>query len=97
MSVLSIPVRQTYQSEVTEECIAERRLWMGVVALAIEDWRNGTIRARREAQRFLFEDHGDFDSVCASAGLDPASLRNQLLRIGRKIEMQNARINPLAA
>lgn len=97
MSVLSMPVRQTYQSEVTEECIAERRLWMGVITRAIEDWRNGTIRARREAQRFLFEDDRDFYSVCASAGLGPVSLRAQLLRIGRKIEMQNPRISPLAA
>jgi len=33
---------------------------MGVITLAVEDWRNGTIRARREAQRFRFEDHNDF-------------------------------------
>ena len=97
METVAMPVRQTYQSEVTEECIAERRLWLAVVTLAVEDWRSGTLRARREAQTFLFDDHADFDSVCARAGLDPISLRTKLSKIGRKIELTGPWSNPLAA
>ena len=82
---------------VTEDLIGENRLWTAVIVKAVEDWRNGTLRARREAQKFLFDDHRDFDDVCASAGLDPSRLRTQLLRIGRKIEMEGAFRSPLAA
>lgn len=97
MDVVTMPVRQTYQSEITEECIAERRLWLAVITLAVEDWRSGTLRARRAAQKFLFEDHDDFERVCSGAGLDPASLRSKLMRIGRKIEMEGPCATPLAA
>lgn len=97
MNVTAMPARQSYHSEVTEECIGERRIWLAVVTLAIEDWRSGTLRARREAQAFLFEDHADFELVCSRAGLDPSSLRGRLLRIGRKIEMTGPFERPLAA
>jgi hypothetical protein len=88
---------RTFHSEVSEECIAEHRLWTAVITHAVEDWRTGTLRARREAQRFLFEEHKDFSCVCASAGLDPSSFRVQLLRIGRRIEMDGPWRPPLAA
>jgi len=97
MDARAMQVRQTYQTEVTEECIAERRLWLAVIALAMEDWRFGTLRARREAQRFLFDDTYDFDCVCARAGLDPDSLRSKLVKIGRKIELEGPWERPLAA
>jgi len=97
MNVLTMPARQAYQSEVTEECIAERRLWLAVVALAVEDWRSGTLRARREAQKFLFDEHEDFERACAAAGLDPESLRARLAKIGRKIELTGPWSKPLAA
>jgi hypothetical protein len=42
------------QNNVTEELISERRLWTAVLVNAVEDWRGGTLRARREAQEFLF-------------------------------------------
>ena len=87
----------TYHSEVTEECIAERRLWTAVITLAVEDWRSGSLRARRDAQRFLFENESEFSRACAGAGLDPASLRSKLLKIGRKVEMQGPWAHPLAA
>ena len=82
---------------VTEECISERRLWTAVVVMAVEDWRNGSLRARREAQSFLFEDNADFQAVCASAGLDPASLRARLLKIGQRVHMQGPYLQPMAA
>jgi len=84
-------------SETTEECIAERHLWIAVVTRALEDWRNGTLRQRRDAQKFLFEDTQDFARVCAGAGLDPASLRNRLTKIGRKISMEGAWSHHMAA
>lgn len=82
---------------VTEEMISERRLWTAVLVAAVQDWRNGTLRARREAQEFLLEDSHDFDTVCAGAGLDPISLRCQLLKIGRRIEAESRPLQPLAA
>jgi hypothetical protein len=48
------------EQDVTEDCISERRLWTAVVAMAVEDWRNGSLRARREAQSFLLDDNADF-------------------------------------
>jgi len=82
---------------VIEELIAERRLWTAVLVMAVEDWRTGTLRARRAAQKFLFEDSYDFDEVCAGAGLDPGSLRSKLQKIGREINLQDPWMNPIAA
>lgn len=85
------------EGSVTEESLAERGLWIAVLTLAVEDWRNGTLRNRREAQKFLFEDHKDFERVCASAGFDPGSFRGSLLRIGKKIAMQGPWDQKMAA
>jgi hypothetical protein len=82
---------------VTEDCLAERRLWIAVLTMAVEDWRNGTLRSRREAQQFLFEDGNDFDRVCASAGIDAGSFRSSLLRIGKKIAMEGPWNHKMAA
>jgi hypothetical protein len=65
---------------VTEEFIPDRRLWTAVLLRAIEDWRKGTLRARREAHTFLFLDDADFELVCSSAGLDWTSIRARLLK-----------------
>ena len=74
----------------TEDASGERRLWLAVLALAVEDWTKGTLRAKREAQRFLFEDKKDYYSVCASAGVDADSFRAKLTRIGRRVQMEGA-------
>jgi hypothetical protein len=58
--------RMMEQEGVTEDCISERRLWTAVVVTAVEDWRNGSLRARREAQSFLFEDNTDFQRAARS-------------------------------
>ncbi|MFY9691702.1 MAG: hypothetical protein WA369_08235 [Candidatus Acidiferrales bacterium] len=84
-------------SDTTEECIGERHLWIAVVTRALEDWRTGTLRERREAQRFLFDDDQDFGRVCAGAGFDPASLRAQLSKIGRRISMEGPWSRSMAA
>ena len=89
--------RMMEQEGVTEACISERRLWTAVVVMAVEDWRNGSLRARREAQSFLFEDNADFQAVCASAGLDPATLRARLLKIGQRVHMHGPYFQRMAA
>jgi hypothetical protein len=85
------------QEAVTEGCISERRLWTAVIVMAVQDWHTGTLRARREAQTFLFEDKSDFDDVCGTAGLDPENLRTRLLKIGKMVEMQGPYLHPVAA
>lgn len=82
---------------ITEDTIAERRLWIAVLTSAVEDWKNGTLRHRREAQQFLFENQQDFERVCASAGVDASGFRTALLRIGKKIAMKGAWHDKLAA
>lgn len=82
---------------VTEESIGERRLWTAVLVVAVEDWRKGTLRAKRKAQEFLLEDDFDFKEVCARAGLDPTTFRSRLMKIGRRIEMTGPWRRPLAA
>jgi hypothetical protein len=81
----------------TEGPIGERRLWTAVLILAVDDWRQGTLRKRREAQRFLFDDQANLSRVCAGAGLDPGQFSSKLLKIGDKVEMNNHWRPPLAA
>ena len=77
--------------------LGERRLWLAVVMQAVEEWRDGTLRNRRLAQQFLFDDSNDFQAVCANAGLDPDNLRSKLLKIGRKVNAAGPLLRPLAA
>lgn len=73
------------------------RLWLAVVVQAVEEWRNGTLRDKRLAQQFLFDDRNDFQAVCANAGLDADNLRSKLLKIGRRVNATGALGHPLAA
>lgn len=61
--------------------VCEQRLWAAVLAQALEDWRGDRIRAKRDAEQFLFNSRGDFETVCAGAGIDPSSFRAQLHRL----------------
>ena len=83
-------------NEISEGFIAERRLWTAVLVMAVEDWRDGSLRAKRAAQQFLFEDHRDFEQVCAGAGLDPATLRSKLLKIRRRVAMHSPLLRAIA-
>ena len=67
--------------------ISERRLWTAVLVKAVDDWRSGNLRARREAQEFLLEDTRDFSQVCAGAGIDPDHFRAKLQKVGSRISM----------
>jgi hypothetical protein len=84
-------------NEISEGFIAERRLWTAVLVTAVEDWRNGSLRAKRAAQQFLFDDDRDFEQVCAGAGLDPNTLRSKLLKIGRRVAMHGPLLRAIAA
>ena len=74
----------------TEGLIGERRLWTAVLIQAVEEWQTGTLRKRREAQTFLFDDSENLGRVCAGAGLDPERFRSKLLKIGQKVAMQRS-------
>lgn len=85
------------EQHVIEELIAERRMWTAVIVHAVEEWLSGPLRVRRAAQQFLFEDDDNFFQVCACAGLDPASFRSKLLRVGRRVAMQGSLAYSIAA
>jgi hypothetical protein len=85
------------QMEETPGVVAERRLWTAVIVHAVQDWLSGTLRDKREAQTFLFEDSKDFHEVCAGAGLDPSSFRSKLLRVGHRVEMEGPLTHAVAA
>jgi hypothetical protein len=86
MGTMTAQVSAEMYNAVTEEMISARRLWTAVLVNAVEDWRNGSLRARREAQEFLFENDRDFEMVCTAAGLDSNDFRTRLLKIGRRVE-----------
>jgi len=86
MGTMTAQLSSEMHNTVTEELIAARRLWTAVLLNAVEDWRNGTLRAKREAQEFLFDSGEDFEMVCTAAGLDSGDFRVRLLKIGRLVE-----------
>ena len=88
--------REKSTKERSSQAYGERRLWTAVILTAVQDWRTGTLRARREAQQFLFGDDKDFGRVCASAGLEPGSFRVKLLKLGR-VNMEGLWKKPLPA
>ena len=61
--------------------IGEKRLWVAVLLQAVEDWRSDRISARRDAEKFLFHSHADFERVCAGAGIEASSFRARLCRL----------------
>ena len=69
--------RTTPQSDVLK-----RRLWIAVLSRALADWQENT-RYQKNAERFLFEEDGDFSLVCVNAGFDPGRFRSALLTRAR--------------
>ena len=86
MGTMTAQLSSEMHNTVTEELISARRLWTAVLLNAVEDWRTGPLRARREAQEFLFDSGEDFEMVCTAAGLDSKDFRVRLLKIGRMVE-----------
>jgi hypothetical protein len=62
-------------------------LWRGVIARAIQDWLSRSLRPKREAERYLFENSAGLSLVCALAGIDISKLRTHLNKVrGRTLE-----------
>jgi hypothetical protein len=59
----------------------EQKLWRAVIASTVEEWVNGPLRRKQEAEQFLFSDNADYRTVCSSAGINPEDLRSRLERI----------------
>jgi hypothetical protein len=57
---------------------AEQKLWRTVIACTVEEWVNGPLRQKREAEQFLFSDNQDYRTICYSAGINPENLRGRL-------------------
>jgi hypothetical protein len=72
---------QTAIQVVEDQEIAEQKLWRAVIASTVEEWMKGPLRRQREAEQFLFHDETDYRTVCHSAGIDPANLRDRLQKI----------------
>jgi hypothetical protein len=74
---MSVTMLQNTEVEET----AEQKLWRAVIATIVEEWVSGPLRQKREAEKFLFDDNQDFQTVCFSAGISPANLRGRLEKI----------------
>jgi hypothetical protein len=66
----------------------EQRLWRAVLASTVQEWIHGPLRKKREAEQFLFQDNDDYRTVCSSAGIDPAHLRNRLEKFRAGTDLQ---------
>jgi hypothetical protein len=75
---------------VSHDYEAEQRLWTAVLSQAVQEWRSDRMRAKREAEAFLFHNERDFEIVCAGAGINPSALRSHLLRLCRASRMAAA-------
>jgi hypothetical protein len=60
---------------------AVQKLWRAVIATTVQEWVNGHLRQKREAEQFLFNDNKDYRTVCYSAGINPEDLRGRLEKI----------------
>jgi hypothetical protein len=60
---------------------AVQKLWRAVIANTVDEWVNGPLRKKREAEQFLFSDDQDYRTVCFSAGINPDNLRARLEKI----------------
>jgi hypothetical protein len=70
----------------------EQKLWRAVIASTVEEWVNGPLRRKREAEHFLFHDEQDYRTVCSSAGINAEDLRRRLEKIrSRQLSEAEAR------
>lgn len=74
---MSVTMLQAAEVEET----AVQKLWRAVIATTVEEWVNGPLRQKREAEQFLFDDNQDYRTVCFSAGINPENLRARLQKI----------------
>ena len=74
---MSVSMLQSAEAEET----AVQKLWRAVIASTVEEWVNGPLRRKHEAEQFLFSDNHDYRTVCYSAGINPENLRDRLEKI----------------
>jgi len=72
---------ETLAQAIDAQEVPEQRLWRAVLTSTVQDWFTGPLRKKREAEQFLFDDNEDYRTVCFSAGIDPANLRQRLMKI----------------
>jgi hypothetical protein len=63
------------------ETSTETIFWRVVLARTIQDWLSKSASARREAERYLFQNSADLSLVCASAGINVDYLRDHLNKV----------------
>ena len=84
-----------------EAPVAEQKLWVAVLAQAVDDWQGHRLNARHEAEHFLLRDQRDFFVVCTRAGVDGSSFRSRLSRLQKMAaaeqNVSSAQNPPLAA
>lgn len=97
MEKMTTQVHVNDSDTVTEGFLSERRLWTAVLVNAIDDWRTGSLRTRREAQDFLFNNDADLDMVCSGAGLDWSDFRMRVAKVGTLVAMESGLRPVLAA
>ncbi|HXT86037.1 MAG TPA: hypothetical protein VN745_03345 [Verrucomicrobiae bacterium] len=95
MGIVSGREAGIFRGDEIEAPVAEHKLWVAVLAQALEDWEGDRLHARRDAEQFLFHDKNDFFTVCTRAGVDGSSLRSRLSRLQRPAA--SMRSAPLAA
>ena len=81
--------KTTHYGEVKDP--PEQRLWRAVIANTVEEWVNGPLRQKREAEQFLFHDESDYQTVCFSAGINPEDLRTRLQKIRSRQHAETTR------
>jgi hypothetical protein len=66
-----------------EGLTGEHGLWLAVLALAVDDFREGPRQDRLEAGRFLFGEQSEpwFAWVCERAGVSPEGVRTRAREI----------------
>ena len=64
-----------------EQLTTEKRMWRVVIARTIQDWLSKPLRAKREAERYLFENSADLSLVCGLAGINVGYLRKCLNKV----------------
>jgi len=78
-------ITMTNQCETEHEfqgrSITEVYLWRAVIFAAIQEWRFGPLRLKRQAKDYLFQDNIDFAFVCQSAEIDVGQLRARLAKL----------------
>ena len=77
---------QNIAGETDQASGAELCLWRAVLIRAIEEWKSGPLRQKRQAEHYLFEDEVDFPLVCQSAGIDVGQLRTRLAKLRAKAD-----------